>query len=248
MYRVAADPAGQLISPFHGTTVHGRQRLGESRPEPLTYYHRDSPVADVLRSRTAGKTASIGAVGPRVGSPAAYVQAGQHWTFYEIDPTARDTRYFTFLSACGAPCNVVIGDARLSLENRSARYGVLVLDRFQFRRHPSSSDDSRGDLNLLIAARARWRDGVPRVEQSHPTPSCVGAIRSHPPACGACPIDQVSQETDGRSSSDWVVLARGEAALGTLSTDSRWQPLAADSNPVWTDDFSNIWSAIEWRR
>jgi hypothetical protein len=252
VYRVAANSTGELITLFHGTTVHGRQRRGLSRPEPLTYYHRESPIAEVLRSRHAGTTASIGAVGLGVGSLAAYVQPGQRWTFYEIDPEveriARDSRYFTFLSACGAPCDVVIGDARLSLENSSATYDVLVLDAFSsdaipvhlMTREAISTYLSRLEPGGVMAFHVsnnhiRLRPVLARLSRVHRL-----AARAR--------FDQVSHEKDGRTSSDWVVLAREEADLGTLSTDPRWQPLAADSNVAWTDDFSNIWSAIEWRR
>ena len=44
--------------------------------------------------------------GARAGTLASYARPGQHWTFYEIDPTieriARDPRYFTYLRDCRA--------------------------------------------------------------------------------------------------------------------------------------------------
>jgi hypothetical protein len=50
----------------------------------------------------------------------------------------------------------------------------------------------------------------------------------------------------GRSGSHWVVLGRNESALGALADDKRWVPIDVRGQPVWTDDFSNIWTAIQW--
>src|SRR5207302_1230798 len=61
-------------------------------------------------------------------------KAGEHWTFFEIDPEviriARDPRLFTFLSSCAADAPVVAGDARLTLEASPGRYDLIVLDAF----------------------------------------------------------------------------------------------------------------------
>jgi hypothetical protein len=50
-----------------------------------------------------------------------------------------------------------------------------------------------------------------------------------------------------KAASHWVVLARKHAALGGLATDHRWQPIK--ENPavgLWTDDYSNLLSVIDW--
>jgi hypothetical protein len=82
-YRVIADPQHPSFTLFHGTTIHGRQNIGSD--EPLTYYHRDSPIAQIFATRPAPMT-SVGAVGLGTGTLAAYATPGQQWTFYEIDP------------------------------------------------------------------------------------------------------------------------------------------------------------------
>jgi hypothetical protein len=46
----------------------------------------------------------------------------------------------------------------------------------------------------------------------------------------------------GRYPSWWVVMARTDAALGTIPGDSRWARVQGDK--VWTDDFSNILSLL----
>ena len=49
------------------------------------------------------------------------------------------------------------------------------------------------------------------------------------------------------SPSEWAVLARDEADLGPLVSDSRWQKFPdATATRVWTDDYVNILSVILW--
>ncbi len=49
------------------------------------------------------------------------------------------------------------------------------------------------------------------------------------------------------SASDWIVIERRQHDLAFLDEDVRWEPLAALSGArPWSDDFSNIASAIDW--
>ena len=51
----------------------------------------------------------------------------------------------------------------------------------------------------------------------------------------------------GKSPSQWVILARTRANLGTLVKDPRWHVVRGQSNvPAWTDDFSNLFSVFQW--
>ena len=57
IYRVSEDQQRGLVTLFHGTTVHGRQALGAIAPEPLTYYHRQSPIGRVFSTQAERPTA-----------------------------------------------------------------------------------------------------------------------------------------------------------------------------------------------
>jgi hypothetical protein len=53
----------------------------------------------------------------------------------------------------------------------------------------------------------------------------------------------------GVNRSHWVALGRDASALGPLHGDPRWRPLGLDPDePVWTDEYSNILSVVEWSR
>jgi len=247
-YRVVSDPEHRSFTLFHGTTIHGRQDIGSR--EPLTYYHRGSPIAQVFATR-AGTVKSVGAVGLGTGTLAAYVEPGQQWTFYEIDPEieriARDPRYFTHLDRCGASCRVVIGDARLSLQQRTDTHDLIVLDAF-------SSDSIPIHLLTREAVQiylSRLRpNGVLAIHVSNNhldlLPVVAGVMRELTLA-GRFQFQGSSDLTTGKYGSQWTALARSEAALGALATDGSWKHLPASDERAWTDDFSNIWRVIRWR-
>lgn len=121
---------------YSGTTLHGLQFTDSRGAEPSTYYSRVGPLGSVfenLRSRTTA--ARVGVVGLGIGTIAAYAQAGDEMTFYEIDQTvvdiARNPAYFTYIPNAGIDPRIVVGDARLSLEDEpSGSFDLLVLDAF----------------------------------------------------------------------------------------------------------------------
>jgi hypothetical protein len=252
IHRVSLDRDGEFVALYHGTTLHGSQAVGAADPEPLTYYHRGSPIADVFDSRKDGERGSIGVIGLGVGTLAAYADAGERWTFYELDPAveaiARDERYFTFLRACGTRCRVVIGDGRLTLSADPARHDVLVIDAF-------SSD--------AIPVHLMTREGV-RMYLSRLTETGVVAFHiSNRHFDLRAPLARLArderlaaqvrfervdeQDPPGTTSSLWAILARSREHFGSLADDPRWTPLAPDGKAAWTDDFSNVWSALQWR-
>ncbi len=131
VYRVA-DHAG-LIKLYHGNTVHGLQWADPARrPEPLAYYHRDSPLGGVFKV-FGPKADKVAVVGLGAGAIAAYGRPGVEITFYELDPDMEGLarRHFTYLKDSKARIRVVAGDARLTLKaDEGAAYDLLILDAF----------------------------------------------------------------------------------------------------------------------
>ena len=179
-----------------------------------------------------------------------------------MERIARDSRYFTHLKDCGSRCEVIIGDARLSLQNRSDQYDVLVLDAF-------SSDSI--PIHLLTAEAIRLffdrleEDGILALHISNrylklePVVARLGeealgqklfvrVFNDYAPD----PVDDehnlVPFSAVGKSSSTWVVLARSQSALGReIRENEEWKSMAVDPNvPLWTDAFSNIRSVLNW--
>lgn len=247
VYRVLTNPTLNLVSLVHGTTTHGRQVIGATNPEPLTYFHRQSPVGQVFAERGA-RAQSVGVIGLGVGTLAAYARPGSAWVFYEIDGAveriARDTRFFRYLERCGHQCTVELGDARLSLARSTATHDILVLDAFSSDAIPlhllttealkvyESRLAPNGVLVFHISNRhIRLRPVLARLARDR---GLTALVR----------FDSSSDLLRGTEPSDWVVMARRSEELEAFSADTRWTQLAPDDRLAWTDDFSNVWTAL----
>jgi hypothetical protein len=248
VYRVRSDPARNFVSLVHGTTTHGRQVVGDPNPEPLTYFHRQSPIGQLFKHFGADAR-SVGVIGLGTGTLGAYAQPGSQWTFYEIDAAveriARDARFFHYLERCAADCSVVLGDARLTLSRSSVAHDILVLDAF-------SSDAIPIHLLTMEALRtyeARLSEnGVLALHISNRHINLAPVVARLARDRGLTALlrrDMFSDAKNGFESSEWVVMARRPDRLKPLARDTtRWRPLVADARPAWTDDFSNIWTEL----
>ena len=255
VYRVSIDPAGRYRSLFHGTTLHGLQALDPARAgESLTYYHRTGPFGQLFDAVPyASQAPHIAVVGLGVGTLATYARPGQQWTFYEIDPVvetiARTTGGFTYLKHCGDQCRVVLGDARLSLANGSApQYGLIVLDAFSSDAIPIHLMTSEA-LSLYLGRLAPSGVLAFHVSNRHLT---LGPVLGRLAAAhGLVVLEQRDQligseiRADGKTASDWVIMARSRGDVAALAHDPRWVlPNVQESTPLWTDNFSNILSVF----
>jgi spermidine synthase len=254
-YRVSVDRGGKFYTLFHGTTIHGMQALDPSRRnEPLVYYHRSGPFGQAFERLPRLREASdIGVVGLGVGSLGAYSRASQHWVFFEIDPAverlARDQRYFHFLESCGSRCEVVLGDARLSLARFDGSFDAIVLDAF-------SSDSiplhllTREALNMYLQHLKPGGLLMFHISNKYLRlgPALARLVQERE-------LVSVEQEQSvsaadagtGRSGSDWLIASADADAIGVLASDQRWKPVTSPKQMrVWTDDYSNILSVLKF--
>ncbi|MCE9562904.1 MAG: fused MFS/spermidine synthase [Planctomycetes bacterium] len=245
---------------IHGNTLHGQMSLdsvdADGRHEPLTYYHRTGPIGVVCEKWAGSKPGrvSVGAVGLGTGSLAYYARPGDEWSFYEIDPAieriAADSRYFSFLSECrAARSGVILGDAYLRLQEApEGSFDLLVLDAFSSDSIPvhlmtreavalyrsrlkpgglMAFHISNRYLNLrpILAKLAEDAGFVARVWRDSPTDE---------------------QKKLGKTESAWVIMAAREEDFGALvGSNSRWERIEArPDTPLWTNNFSNLLSAL----
>jgi spermidine synthase len=162
---------------------------------------------------------------------------------------AGDPRYFTYLRDAPGSTDIVLGDARLSLQDApDATYGLIVADAF-------SSDAIPTHLITREALALYFRKLTPS-----------GALAFHvsnryldlKPVLGnlareaglTCLVgDQdvtLAEPVPQANSSVWVTLTRERENLGEIARSGLWRPCRTgpDSN-TWTDDYSNILSVIE---
>jgi hypothetical protein len=259
--RVTRSPDGKFIRLIHGTSIHGQQRAGESgRPEPMAYYYRRGPVGhlfDNLSFEQRGvKIERVGVVGLGTGAVSHYAEPGQKWTFFEIDPAvarvAQSGEYFTFLKHCKAEsCEVVLGDARRQLAlcpNES--FDLLMLDGFCSDAMPVHLLTREA---IALYMRKLKPGGILAVHVTNQhlelAPLVTRLAEDHDPPLVVRYRDDVATDAmraEGKSSSEWMILARDDAALGPVSWDPYWDRVKAVPGPLWRDDFANVLAA--WRK
>jgi len=266
IHRVVRNLDGPFNDLYHGTTVHGRQFVSVEDSTPsqpttaLTYYHRTGPIGQLLTQRlAAGEANRIGIVGLGVGSLAAYADRNTELTYYEIDPAGRwvaeGSGYFSFLSAAknrGAKIRIVMGDARLTLRDAPSRScDVLVLDAFcgdAIPVHLLTREAMRiytdkltyGGI-LAIHISNMYLDLLPVCSALVADAGCAGMYQND--------LDvSPEQAAEGKSASQWVIVAKSGQTFAVLQKDPRWKLLPpASKTGVWTDDFSNILGVFRWR-
>ena len=254
VYRVRVDDRLNYRFMFHGPTLHGMQSTDPARrAASLSYFHRNGPIGQVFSSvPNAAAAGEVAVVGLGVGSLAGYAGPAQRWTIYEIDPAveevARNPRFFTYLEDCGARCQVVIGDARVSLGRATpGQFGVVILDAFSSDAIPVHLL-TREALSLYLSRLAP--NGVIALHISNLHLSLSPVLGRLAEDQGLVALWQREPATagslaEGKFPSEWMVMARRREDLGSLVNDARWKPpIVAAGTPLWTDDFSNILSVL----
>jgi SAM-dependent methyltransferase len=258
VHQVVETSDGRTRLLFHGTTIHGAERMRDNAsnavtgtPEPLTYYHFGSPLSDAIDAtrKVRGRLDRVALVGLGTGSLACHKQAGERWTYFEIDPQvirlARDPQHFRFLSECGGDIGIVTGDARLTLVASPQHYDLIVLDAF-------SSDAIPVHL-LTREALAGYRDrlrpgGVIAIHVSNrhmELASVVAAVGAEEGFLAWFRRSANDFEKTFRAGSEVVVLARNEADAGDLPQREGWKRIAPRAGvAAWNDDYADVLGAI----
>jgi len=145
-----------------------------------------------------------------------------------------------------------MGDARLTLRDTPSRScDVLVLDAFSgdaipihllTRQAMKIYLDKLADGGVLaVHISNMYLDLVPVCSALAADAGCSGLYQND---LNITPQDSAQ----GKSASQWIIIARSPAAFALQRRDPRWTPLPPTSSThVWTDDFSNILSVFRWR-
>lgn len=232
----------------HGTITHGGQFLDPAKADlPVTYYSRHSGVGLAIDS-LGERPRKLGLVGLGAGSLAVYGRSGDRIRFYEINPLVEPfaRRHFSYLAHARGAIEVVLGDARLSLEAEANQgYDLLAIDAF-------SSDAIPVHLLTREAFELYLRHlapgGVLAVHVSNRYLDLQPVVRASADALGraASVVDTESEEEEGAYGSTWVLLARDKAFFERPAFRGKdfVKPLPTASL-VWRDDFSNLFRALK---
>jgi hypothetical protein len=246
---------------YHGKIQHGRQIMYPAQQRrPTSYYGIDSGAGTVLlhhpRRRAANpaeRNLNIGLVGLGVGTLATYGTDGDSMRFYEIDPQVEQVarEYFTYLESSKADVEVVLGDARISMqrelgESGSNNYDVLILDAF--------SGDSV-PVHLLteeafdLYAKHLSDGGILAVHITNQYLDLSDIVRTAADRLGMYAIGvEDFGERYYEDVHDWVLIGTNAEFLRSRQLRNHATEWDSDKpqDIFWTDDFSNLFQVIVW--
>jgi hypothetical protein len=232
---------------LHGTIEHGAQYLPfpENR-NPTTYYGRKSGVGMALQFCCDGPK-RVGVIGLGAGTLAAYGKPGDSFRFYEINPQVIEIAkvWFTFLKQSPAKSEIILGDARLSLESEAPQqFDVLAVDAF-------SGDAIPVHLLTKEAFALYFR---------HLKPGGILAVHTSNTYLNLAPVVKllaedahyasqlvVSEDDPQRmlSSADWVLVTRNQQFLNNPETFAGNESIAVPPHlRLWTDDYNNLFDIL----
>jgi SAM-dependent methyltransferase len=231
----------------HGTIEHGAQYL--SFPEnrnPTTYYGRRSGAGLALRFCCDGPK-RVGVIGLGAGTLAAYGKPGDSFRFYEINPQVISVAngWFTFLKQSPAKIEIILGDARLSLESEpSQQFDVLAVDAF-------SGDAIPVHLLTKEAFAVYFR---------HLKPGGILAVHTSNTYLRLAPVVKmlaedadyasrlISSDEDTTmmvSPADWVLVTQNQEFLNKQETLVGSENIDVPPHlRLWTDDYNNLYEIL----
>ncbi|MCX7426029.1 MAG: fused MFS/spermidine synthase [Planctomycetia bacterium] len=253
---------GPYYSLRHGRIMHGVQYLDEEKRRwPTSYYGPETGVGLAVRwhprrwiDEPDEGALRIGVIGLGTGTMAAHGKPGDVIRFYEINPDVirLSSEYFTYRRDSAARVDVVLGDARISLERSlreqgSEQFDVLVVDAF-------SSDAIPMHLLTRECFEVYWKhlkpDGILAVHISNrnldlgPVARGLAAEFGHEAAL----FDTSDDDARGVDAADWVLVTANREFLDRAEIRDARSPWPDDARPplVWTDDFSNLFAVLRW--
>ena len=230
---------------------HGRITHGLQFADPLaatwstTYYGENSGVGLAIKSLPQATGRHIGLVGLGTGTLTRYGRKGDSLRIYEINPAVKQLAEsrFTYLKNCKAKVDVILGDARLSMESeKPQQFDVLALDAF-------SSDAIPVHLLTKEAIEIYLRhlkpDGIIAVHISNRylnLEPVVDGLAQHFALKSAVISNYPDEDDWWLYNSTWVLLAKNPSVLAHKSIrDAIDLPREKSIRvPLWTDEYTSL--------
>jgi len=248
--RIRDDDVGQeyaLRNLLHGTINHGSQRLNpEHRYDVNSYYAPSSGIGRTMGAKQALGPVRYGVVGMGAGVMTGYCRAGDYVRVYEINPLVKslsERGEFTFFGHCAGDKEVLMGDARLTMEKQEPQnYDVLVIDAF-------SSDAIPVHLLTREVMQLYFKllkpDGVLAVHISNRyldlAPVCFRGAEFV--GKKATVVSDDASDNTFANSTTWVLITSPDNNVFQSSTfegANMYPASAAATFRGWTDDYSSI--------
>jgi hypothetical protein len=262
VHKIQVTSDGRYHVLLHGTTIHGAEKVLNDdgspvtgRPEPISYYYKDGGIGQAIAAaRTVkGGPLRVAVIGLGSGSLTCAAQPGEDWKFFEIDQTmvdsARDPKYFTFVSKCAPNLDPVIGDARLTFAREpDGVYDLIIVDAYSSDAIPIHLATEEA---MAIYKQKLTPHGMVAMHVSNrhlELASVVVGIADENDMHSWVYSEDSGRDAEYIFATSVVVSARKPEDVGPLATSEVW----TDTDPTpgqrnWTDDYSNVLGAV-WRR
>jgi hypothetical protein len=255
------DPEKHHLVLMHGRIEHGNQYSAEDKRHwPTSYFGPNSGVGLSIRYHPrrldpAQHHLRVGIIGLGTGTIAAYGEQGDYFRFYEINPDVVEISgsYFSYRKDSRAKVDVVLGDARISIEGEKAgkqtgQFDVLVVDAF-------SSDAIPVHLLTRECYQDYWyhlrKDGILALHVSNRYFNLSPVIRSlaetdderRPQAVLVEDLGNILQETDA---SRWILLTSNREFLANRNVKAAITPWREEDSKrlLFTDDYCNLFQLL----
>ncbi len=263
VHKIQVTANGQYHVLLHGTTIHGAEKyLNDDgtpvtgRPEPISYYYKDGGMGQAIAAMRARKGAPlrVAVIGLGSGSLVCAQAPGENWKFFEIDQTmvdtARDPKYFSYISKCQPDIKPVIGDARLTFAREpDDAYDLIIVDAYSSDAIPIHLATQEA-MAIYKAKLAPQGAVVMHVSNRHlELASVVTGIADANGLKSWVFNEDTGRDAEYIFSTNVVISARNDTDVGSIALPSSSWTLtpAKPDQRVWTDDYSNILGAV-WRR
>ena len=213
-----------------------------------SYYVKTSGLGRAIQAVQARGPIRLGSVGLGAGVTANYGRKGDYMRIYEINPLIEmiAQKWFTFYPHSEADKQILMGDARLTLERQETQnYDLLAVDAF-------SSDAIPVHLLTREAMAVYWRhlkpEGILALHISNRylnlEPVCLGDAMAYGKM--AMTVDDDGGEASYASSSTWVLVTSNKSWFDASSfkgADIHATKTIPNFRP-WTDDYSNLFQIL----
>jgi len=250
----AADPHIHYFSLVHGGITHGLQFTDPIMSTfPTTYYGESSGVGRALKQLWRPEGRRIGLVGLGTGSLAAYGEDDDYMRIYEINPEVERLarNRFTYLDITSATVEVVMGDARVSMEHElkagePQRFDLLALDAFSSDAIP---------VHLLTAEafgvylEHLKPDGIIAIHISNRYLDLEPVVRDLAEHHGmrAVLISDDAEEEWWNYRTSWMLVTRNEdfLELPEIGDVVSAPTINEKRRRLWTDDFASLFDVLK---
>ncbi|MBZ5591516.1 MAG: fused MFS/spermidine synthase [Acidobacteriia bacterium] len=233
----------------HGTINHGEEFLDAGRHmQPTTYYGYKTGIGLAIQEAQVRLGLRVGVIGLGTGTIAAYGRPGDTFRFYDINPLVIDIArsQFRFVPESKAKIDIVLGDARLSLEREPPQnYDILAVDAF-------SSDSIPVHLLTREAFGLYFRHlqpgGVLAVHVSNKHLDLAPVVENAANSLGrrSALIDTEDDDDNAVFGATWVLISTRESLFQYPFIRRAATPVKRIPGlRMWTDDYSNLFQILK---